>query len=155
MTSCYTTSNWLRVTIQRKYVTVLNPEIITRVRKKTLSNKLVTSRNPNQFLHHIQIQSGSEESITWEHKYNTRFQNHVRNWKHIYSLTVETTINTTLRSFPYRLLIWLIPRNTYLYLCKFTTNTICDFCSMNVESIGIIFENVHTHKLYGVTFFNI
>lgn len=57
----------------------------------------------------------------------------------IYSLTFEATIDTTLRSFQYRFLMQLIPTNIYLYRCKLTATNICDFCSMNVESIEHLF----------------
>ena len=56
-------------------------------------------------------------------------------WEHFYSVNFQSTIDSKLRSFQYKLLHRAIPTNKYLFQCKIKNSDLCYFCHETTESL--------------------
>ena len=60
-------------------------------------------------------------------------------WEHFYSVNFQSTIDSKLRSFQYKLLHRAIPTNKYLFQCKIKDSDLCYFCHETTESLEHLF----------------
>ena len=67
-------------------------------------------------------------------KWNEDFSDNTIDWKTIFIQPLKVTIDTKLRDFQYKYLMRIIPNNQYLLKCGLTTHSLCDFCSMHIET---------------------
>ena len=70
-------------------------------------------------------------------KWNMKYEN--LPWKQIFKTYVQSTRDTQLRWFQYRLLLRILPTNRYLFLRKVIDSSQCTFCSNEEETIGHLF----------------
>ena len=56
-------------------------------------------------------------------------------WKKLYSLAFETTLDTKLREFQYKILNLIVFTNEKLHRFKMVDSPLCAFCNAEVESL--------------------
>ena len=56
------------------------------------------------------------------------------NWKIVHTIPFNSLIDTKIRAFQYKYLMRILPNNKYLYRCDINNTSLCDFCSMHVET---------------------
>jgi hypothetical protein len=110
-------------------------------KESIIKKNLSKSKQPNQYLYKILIKTSTDEkpagAIKWEEKLN-RYD---IEWKYYFQIPFKSTIDTKLQDFQYKLLMRLLPTNKYLFKCKLSSSNLCDFCSMNIETLEhIIWE---------------
>ena len=71
-------------------------------------------------------------------------------WKHFYSINFQSTIDSKLRSFQYKLLHRAIPTNKYLFQCKIKYSDLCYFCHETTESLEHLFGFAQRLKSFGM-----
>ena len=63
------------------------------------------------------------------------YPNLLIDWKKLYSLAFETTLDTNLREFKYKILNLIIFTNEKLHRFKMVDSPLCAFCNAEVESL--------------------
>ena len=118
---------------------LINESKTNRTQKQSLTEKLKQSKQINKLLYWTQMKNTVQTSIArekWESSINT---NDEEMWKKIYTIPFRAILDITLKSFQYKLLLRIIPTNTFLYKCKLKSSNICDFCQSYVETIEHLF----------------
>lgn len=95
----------------------------------------LTITKGNKFTTNILNDVGSKPSCV--SKWNTLFEN--LEWKTIFSMIFQTTVDTQFRWFQMRILHRIIATNKYLYMCNIIPNPRCSFCDQEDESIQHLF----------------
>jgi len=105
---------------------------------ETLSKAIIKTKYPNKFIYNIQLQN--EDNDILENKWNTNFTDiDSTTWKKIHIVPHISTIDMSLRSFQYKFIMRIVPTNTYLFKCKLSNSTLCDFCQSHIETIDHLF----------------
>ena len=100
----------------------------------TLLDQLAKQKSANKYLYNKQLGNIANNLIIKPHiKWEQEF-NHDINWKCIHTLPIVSLINTKLRAFQYKYLMRIVPNNNFLYRCNLSNTSLCDFCSMNIET---------------------
>ena len=76
------------------------------------------------------------------------------NWKEVHTIPFKSLISTKIRAFQYKYLMRIIPNNQFLYKCNINSTSLCDFCTMYVETnklTNIYFGNVTVLEHFGQT----
>ena len=82
-----------------------------------------------------------------ENKWNSTFDN--LDWEDIYTMSFNCSIDTKLREFQYKFINRLTPTNTYLYKCRLSNSTLCDFCNYEPETlIHLYWECLHVQQFW-------
>ncbi len=112
-------------------------------------SRVQKSKQTNKLLYIAQINRKNTEAIKAQEKWSVEFSENVLNWKHIYKLTFQFTIDTILRIFQYKYLMRILGTNKLLLQCNIVNSSLCDFCSMYVENIRHLFwECQHVQHLW-------
>ncbi len=131
--------NTLITSIPTKYKTEENiHDLDINQPDKTLSKAIIKTKYPNKFIYNIQLKNEDNELI--ENKWNTNFIDiDSTTWKKIHIVPHISTIDMSLRSFQYKFIMRIVPTNTYLFKCKLSNSTLCDFCQSHIETIDHLF----------------
>ena len=60
-------------------------------------------------------------------------------WKLIYTTSLQATKDIKLQNFNDKFLMRIIPTNRYLLKCNIGHTALCDFCSMDIETLNHLF----------------
>jgi hypothetical protein len=104
-----------------------------------LINRITANTKVTRLIYNIQILKKRKPIETKLVKWQNEFDNVTLNWKQIFIIPLKCTIDTKLREYQYKYLWKIVPSNTFLYKCKLTESTICDFCSMSTETVKHLF----------------
>ncbi len=127
-------------TISQSWLEIIRMENINELGNHNNILPIVqSSKKVNKLLCGIQIKKKNIEQIKSEEKWANEFSEIQLNWKCIYTTSLKCTIDTTLRNFQYKYLMRLLGTNKLLFRCKIIPSSLCDFCSMNVESLKHLF----------------
>ena len=74
--------------------------------------------------------------------FKTRFGDKNQNLNNIYTSRLQATKDVRLQNFQYKCLMRNIPTNKYLLKCKIKETALCEFCSMEIETVNLFFGNV-------------
>ena len=100
-----------------------------------ISNKTVNLSDTKSRVLYKQFRSHKQTSPTAQAKLKNRYPDLSVDWKNIYSLAFEVTLDTKLREFQYKLLNLIIFTNEKLYKFKIIESLLCTFCNEEVESL--------------------
>lgn len=56
------------------------------------------------------------------------------NWKVVHTLPFKSLIDTKIRAFQYKYLMRILPKNKFLYKSNISNTSLCDFCTMYIET---------------------
>ena len=65
-----------------------------------------------------------------------QFSDENLNWNNIYISRLHATKDVRLQNFQYKCLMRIIPTKKYLLKCKIKETALCEFCSMEIETIN-------------------
>ena len=74
-----------------------------------------------------------------EQKWIEQFSDENLTWNNIYTSRLQATKDVRLQNFQYKCLMRIIPTNKYLLKCKIKETALCEFCSMEIETINHLF----------------
>ena len=99
----------------------------------SLLQQIQKLKRVNKFLYNKQLNNIRNSLIVKPHvKWETEMGN--INWKIIHTLPFKSLIDTKIRAFQYKYLMRIVPNNQFLYKCNISNSSLCDFCSMHVET---------------------
>jgi len=114
--------------------------------KKFDIQQLLILKYSNKNLYTLQIKQTETETIQTRKWENTLGKQNL-DWKSIFKLSFETTIDNKLRNFNYKYLMGIV--RTYKELFKFslTNSTLCDLCGQSLEDkIHLFWECEYTQN---------
>ena len=77
--------------------------------------------------------------IKSEQKWIEQFGDEDLNWNKNYTNRLQTTKDIRLLNFQYKCLRRIIPTNKYLLKCKIRETALCEFCTIQIETINHLF----------------
>ena len=69
----------------------------------------------------------------------------------IYTNRLQATKDIRLQNFQYKYLMRIIPTNKYLLKCKIGETALCEFCTMEIETINNLFWECNYVQLFWAT----
>ena len=113
--------------------------------KNKLLSKLNISKQKNKLLYHFQFNEEDDIHIPSRVKWLDEFENDDIEWKDIFTLYRNATLDVKLRNFQYKYLFRITPRNKRLFKQKIVNSNLCEFCNMYIECLKHLFwECNHT-----------
>ena len=124
--------------INEKIINELKTEGINPPNSVLLKESIISKKHVNKYLYNILLENRHRPTSESKWKQCLPELNNI-NWNEIYNTSFKTTLDTTLRSFQYKMLMRIIPTNKMLYKFKYVSSSLCDFCSAAIESIEHLF----------------
>ena len=87
--------------------------------------------------------------MKFEQKWIEQFGDEGINWNKIYTNRLQAIKDIRLQNFQYKCLMRIIPTNKYLLKCKIGETALCEFCTMEMETINHLFGNVTKYNIFG------
>ena len=107
--------------------------IIDNPTNHSLLQQIQKLKSVNKFLYNKQLNSIRKSLIIKPHiKWETEVGN--INWKIVHTLPFQSLIDTKIRAFQYKYVMRIVPNNKFLYKCNISNTSLCDFCTMHVET---------------------
>ena len=101
----------------------------------TIAGKTIDLANITSKLVYREFRSFKQTSATAKAKIWSKYPDLSIDWKRLYSLALETTLDTKLREFQYKLLNLIVFTNKKLYHFKMVESPLCVFCNEEEESL--------------------
>ena len=120
----------------------------------SILEKLVNSKQVNKTLYLHQFKNKQYDIIKSEQKWTKLFENSVLNWSKIYTNVLSATIDIKLRNFQYKFVHRIIPTNKLLFKQNISVYSICDFCSMHIETLEHLFWECNIVQVFWSNFNN-
>ena len=99
----------------------------------SLLQQIQTLKSINKFLYNKQLNTIHDSINIKPHiKWETEIDN--INWKIVHTMPFKSLIDTKIRAFQYKYLMRIVPNNRFLYKCNISNTSLCDFCTMFVET---------------------
>ena len=118
----------------------------------TESNLLKQIRNQthvNKFVYNNFMRCSQGAVSKAEIKWNEQFSDETLQWKNIYLTVFKSTNDIKLRNFQYKYLKRIVPTNQFLTKCNIVGSALCEFCSMEIESVSYLFwECAHVQQFW-------
>ena len=135
-----------------KQILKTNTEINTN-QELSLLQQLKTLKSANKMLYNKQLNeihtmNTIKPKIKWEDEIGEI------NWKLVNLIPFRCLIDTKLRTFQYKYIMRIIPNNKFLYKCNINNTSLCDFCSMHVETNKHLFWDCHVTRAFWTDFHN-
>ena len=102
-------------------------------------DKVRKSKHVNKLAYNCQLKQETDEHIIQKIRWEEEFPEKSFNWKNIYMLPIIATTSIKLRNFQYKYLMRIIATNKALLKFKMVSSNLCDFCSMDIESVNHLF----------------
>ena len=116
------------------------------------SNLLKQMRNQphvNKFVYNnfMRYSQGAESKA--EIKWNEQFSDETLQWKNIDLTVFKSTNDIKLRNFQYKYIMRIVPTNQFLTKRNIVGPALCEFCSMEIETISHMFwECAHVQQFW-------
>ena len=101
----------------------------------TIAGKTIDLANVTSKLVYREFRSVKQTTATAKAKILSKYPDLSIDWERVYSLAFETTLDTKLREFPYKLLNLIVFTNKKLYQFKMVESPLCVFCNEEEESL--------------------
>ena len=133
--------------ISQQWITKLKNEHLSNNELETnLLQQIQAKKRANKYLYTKQLSVVANRIVIKPHiKWEQEIDQDI-NWKHIHTIPLRSLINTKIRAFQYKYIMRIVPNNKFLYQCKINNTSLCDFCSMNVESNKHLFWECHISR---------
>ena len=127
----------------------LKEQQINTQQSESILNKLLSKKQANKFLYNYQICRGEDGLTLQQQRWSEEFSNEHFNWKVIFKSHFTWAISTKLRNFQYKYLMRIVATNKKLFKYNLANSNLCDFCSMDVETVNHLFWNcAHTQTFW-------
>ena len=110
-------------------------------KKPSILEQITKSKQTNKYTYKQLMKKKLTPEIKSEQKWIEQFGKEDLNWNKIYSITnrLQATNDIRLQNFQYKCLMRIIPTNKYLLKCKIGETALCEFCTMEIETINHLF----------------
>ena len=125
--------------IPRRWKTNLQHENVNTPMAPLTINQTIKAKQTNKFVYNLLLAKKPKAESKSEQKWTEQFQDSNLNWKNIYKNRLIATKEIKLQNFQYKFLMRIIPSNSFLLKCNIATSALCDFCTMEIESINHLF----------------
>jgi len=131
--------NQLISSIQSNIKSIICAEGINAPAVTPFTEIILKSKTPNNLFQSYQGKSKiiPVSETKWENSFN--IDSSSINWENTYKNIISSTIDTTLRSFQYKIVIRIIPTNKMLFKFQYVSSSLCTFCNANIETIEHLF----------------
>ena len=102
-------------------------------------NQVIKANQTNKFVYHSLMEKKAPTDNKSEQKWTEQFRDDNLKWKNIYTNRLSATKETKLQNFQYKFLMRIIPTNKFLLKCNIAMSALCDFCTMEIETINHLF----------------
>ena len=102
-------------------------------------NQVIKANQTNKFVYHFLMEKKAPTDNKSEQKWTEQFRGDNLKWKNIYTNRLSATKETKLQNFQYKFLMRIIPTNKFLLKCNIAMSALCDFCTMEIETINHLF----------------
>ena len=105
----------------------------------TILNQLMKTEHTNKYVYNLLQKNKIRPEKKSEVKWTEQFNEENLDWKLIYTTSLQATKDIKLQNFNYKFLMRIIPTNRYLLKCNIGHTALCDFCSMDIETLNHLF----------------
>ena len=105
----------------------------------TILNQLMKTEHTNKYVYKLLQKNKIRTEKKSEVKWTEQFNEENLDWKLIYTTSLQATKDINLQNFNYKFLMRIIPTNRYLLKCNIGHTALCDFCSMDIETLNHLF----------------
>ena len=117
----------------------LKNEQINVQTNETFFNKLKKIKQVNKYMYKHQKSRDENVQTIQQQRWNQEFENENLNWKNIFQTPYMCTVSSKLRNFQYKYLMRIVATNKMLIKFKLVSSNLCDFCSMEIETVNHLF----------------
>ena len=119
----------------------MESNLLKQIRNQTHVNKFVY----NNFIMRYSQRAESKAEIKW----NEQFSDETLQWKNIYLTVFKSTNDIKLCNFQYKYIMRIVPTNQFLAKCNIVGSALCEFCSMEIETVSHVFwECAHVQQFW-------
>ena len=130
--------------IPQSWKTNIKNENTNTPNPNTILRQLMNTKHTNKYVYNLLQKKRKHPDKKSETKWAEQFHDENLNWKTIYTSSLRATKDIKLQNFNYKLLMRIIPTNRFLLKCNIGHTTLCDFCSMEIETLDHLFwECIH------------
>ena len=125
--------------IANSWKTNIKTEIVDIPKKPSILEQITKSKQTNKYTYKLLMKKKLTPEIKSEQKWIEQFGDEGLNWNKIYTNRLQATKDIRLQNFQYKCLMRIIPTNKYLLKCKIGETALCEFCTMEIETINHLF----------------
>ena len=115
----------------------------------TILNQLIKTKHTNKYVYNLLRKNKICQEKKSEEKWTEQFNEENPDLKLIYTTSLQATKDIKIQFFNYNFLMRIIPPNRYLLKCNIWHTALCDFCSMDIETINHLFwECIHVQNFW-------
>ena len=119
--------------------TNIKNENVNIPKRPSILDQITKSKQTNQYTYKLLMKKKLPPERKSEQKWIEQFSDENLNWNNIYTSRLQATKDVRLQNFQYKCLMRIIPTNKYLLKCKLKETALCEFCSMEIETINHLF----------------
>ena len=125
--------------IPNSWKTNIKTENVDIPRKPSILEQITKSKQTNKYTYKLLMKRKLTPEMKSEQKWIIQFGDEGLNWNKIYTNRLQATKDIRLQNFQYKCLMRIIPTNKYLLKCKIGETALCEFCTMEIETINHLF----------------
>ena len=135
--------------IPNSWKTNIKNENINTPKPTTILSQLIKNKHTNKYAYTLLQKMKIRPDKKSETKWTEQFNNENINWKTIYTTSLKATKDIKLQNFNYKFLMRIIPTNKFLLKCNIGHTALCEFCSMEIETLNHLFwECIHVQHFW-------
>ena len=129
--------------------TNIKNENINSPKPTTILSQLIKTKHTNKYAHNLLQKNRIRPDKKSETKWTEQFDEENLNWETIFTTSLKTTKDIKLQNFTYKFLMRIIPTNKFVLKCHIRHATLCEFCSMEIETLNHLFwECIHVQHFW-------
>ena len=105
----------------------------------TILSQLMNTKHTNKYVCNLLQKKRKHPDKKLQTKWTEQFHDENLNWKTIYTSSLRAAKAIKLQNFNFKFLMRIIPTNRFLLKCNIGHTTLCDFCSMEIETLDHLF----------------
>ena len=126
--------------IPNAWKTNIKNENVNIPKRPSILDQITKSKQTNQYTYKLLMKKKLPPERKSEQKWIEQFSDENLNWKYnIYTSRLQATKDVRPQNFQYKCLMRIILTNKYLLKCKIKETALCEFCSMEIETINHLF----------------
>ena len=107
--------------------------------KPSILEQITKSKQTNKYTYKLLMKKKLTPEVKSEQKWIEQFGDKDLSLNIIYTNRLQATKDFRLQNFQYKYLMLIIPTNKYLLKCEIGETALCEFCTMEIETIKASF----------------
>ena len=121
-----------------KYDNIISPK------PTTILSQLIKNKQTNKYAYNLLQKNRIRPDKKSEKKWTEQFDKENLSWKTIYTTSLKASKDIKLQNFNYKFLMRIIRTNNFLLKCNIGHTAICNFCSMEIETLNHLFFGMYS-----------